>query len=236
MHIAVVDDEAIVCEQIKTLIQKALPDQDSEIALYTSGRSLLKEGRHFDLVYLDIQMEGIDGMETARAFRKAQHDALLIFVTGAKEYALEAFDVSAFHYLLKPLEEVKFTQVLEEAQREVKRRRSSRQERLFLRAKNKTIAQGDIVYIESRGKKVDIHTLKETFTIYGSMNELEAQLGESFYRCHRGYLVNMAFITQYGPDSIMLTGGAAVYLTKKKHGEFVKTYMWYLQNGGVSSV
>ena len=138
MHIAVVDDEAIVCEQIKTLIQKALPDQDSEIALYTSGRSLLKEGRHFDLVYLDIQMEGIDGMETARA----QPDALLIFVTGAKEYALEAFDVSAFHYLLKPLEEVKFTQVLEEAQREVKRRRSSRQERLFLRAKNKTIAQG----------------------------------------------------------------------------------------------
>ena len=78
--------------------------------------------------------------------------------------------------------------------------------------------------------------MKETFTIYGSMNELEAQLGESFYRCHRGYLVNMAFITQYGPDSIMLTGGAAVYLTKKKHGEFVKTYMWYLQNGGVSSV
>lgn len=234
MHIAVVDDEAGICEQIKTLIQKVRPD--SEIAVYTSGRSFLAAGMSFDLVCLDIRMEGMSGMEAARAFREAQPDAILIFITGAKEYALEAFDVSAFHYLLKPLEETKFTRVLNQALKEVEKRRAGGQERIFLRAKNKTVAQREILYVESRGKKVDIHTLKETHTIYGSMNELEAQLGGSFYRCHRGYLVNMAFITEYGPDSITLTGGARVYLTRKKHGEFVKTYMWYLQNGGVSSV
>lgn len=68
------------------------------------------------------------------------------------------------------------------------------------------------------------------------MEELEGQLGEGFYRCHRAYIVNMAHIAEYGNDSISLTNGDTVYLAKKKYGEFVKTYMWHLQNGGVSRV
>ncbi len=62
------------------------------------------------------------------------------------------------------------------------------------------------------------------------------QLGDGFYRCHRGYLVNMAHIARYDSDSIFLSGGEKVYLTRKKHNEFVKAYMWCLQNGGVSCV
>lgn len=234
MRIAIVDDEKIICEQIKDFIQKE--HGDCQIDSYFSGQAFLEAGKQFDLVFLDIQMEGMDGMDTARALRKTQPEAVLIFVTGSKEYVFEAFDVSAFHYLLKPLEETKFKEVLARALLESQRHRAGRQERLFIRTKNLTIDQKDILYIESRGKKVDIHTLKETFSIYGAMNELETQLSKSFYRCHRGYLVNMAYITEYGTDSITLTGGARVYLTKKKHGEFVKAYMWYLQNGGVSCV
>lgn len=234
MRIAIVDDEKIICEQIKDFIQKE--HGDCQIDSYFSGQAFLEAGKQFDLVFLDIQMEGMDGMDTARALRKTQPEAVLIFVTGSKEYVFEAFDVSAFHYLLKPLEETKFKEVLTRALLESQRCKAGRQERLFIRTKNLTIDQKDILYIESRGKKVDIHTLKETFSIYGAMNELETQLSKSFYRCHRGYLVNMAYITEYGADSITLTGGARVYLTKKKHGEFVKAYMWYLQNGGVSCV
>jgi len=234
LRIAIVDDEKIICEQIKDFIQKE--HGDCQIDSYFSGQTFLEAGKRFDLVFLDIQMEGMDGMDTARALRKTQPEAVLIFVTGSKEYVFEAFDVSAFHYLLKPLEETKFKEVLARALLESQRCKTGRQERLFIRTKNLTIDQKDILYIESRGKKVDIHTLKETFSIYGAMNELETQLSKSFYRCHRGYLVNMAYITEYGADSITLTGGARVYLTKKKHGEFVKAYMWYLQNGGVSCV
>lgn len=234
MRIAIVDDEKIICEQIKDFIQKE--HGDCQIDSYFSGQAFLEAGKQFDLVFLDIQMGGMDGMDTARALRKTQPEAVLIFVTGSKEYVFEAFDVSAFHYLLKPLEETKFKEVLARALLESQRHRAGRQERLFIRTKNLTIDQKDILYIESRGKKVDIHTLKETFSIYGAMNELETQLSKSFYRCHRGYLVNMAYITEYGPDRITLTGGDEVYLTRKKHGEFVKAYMWYLQNGGVSSV
>ncbi len=85
---------------------------------------------------------------------------------------------------------------------------------------------------------MEIHTtdMEEIIEAYATMDELEGELGGSFYRCHRGYLVNMAHIVRYDNDSIFLSNGGKVYLTRKKHNEFVKAYMWYLQNGGVSCV
>ena len=85
---------------------------------------------------------------------------------------------------------------------------------------------------------MEIHTtdMEDVIESYATMDELEGQLGDGFYRCHRGYLVNMAHIARYDSDSIFLSSGEKVYLTRKKHNEFVKAYMWYLQNGGVSCV
>ena len=85
---------------------------------------------------------------------------------------------------------------------------------------------------------MEIHTagLKDIIEIYATMEELEGQLGEDFYRCHRAYIVNMAHIMEYDNDSITITNGDRVYLTKKKYGDFVKAYMWYLQNGGIPGV
>ena len=96
----------------------------------------------------------------------------------------------------------------------------------------------DILYIESRVKKVAIYTIKagEAIAFYASMDELEQQLGTSFFRCHRGYLVNMAYIAEYNNNSITLNNGSIVYLAKKKYSAFVKAYLWYLQSGGVFSV
>lgn len=109
---------------------------------------------------------------------------------------------------------------------------------LFIKTKKLMLDQADILYIESRAKKVEIHTIKETesIEIYATMEELAAQLGEGFYRSHRAYLVNMAHITEYSRDSITLANGDEVYLAKKKYREFAKTYQCYLRNGGVSSV
>ena len=109
---------------------------------------------------------------------------------------------------------------------------------LFLKAKKFMLNQADILYIESRAKKVGIYTTgaKESIEIYATMEGLEGQLGEDFYRCHRAYIVNMAHITEFGKDSVTLTNGDTIYVAKKKFGEFVKTYKGYLQNDGVSSV
>ena len=238
MNIAVVDDEEAIREQINNFIKKRNPDFN--ISGFATGEELLAAEKDFDMIFLDIQMEGISGIEVARTFRQSGVDVVLIFITGIKEYVFEAFDVSAFHYLLKPIEEQKFLEVLSRAAEEVRKRKGQKERQIFIRAKNQgyTLSLNNILYIESRGRKVEIHTsdMEDVIASYITMDELERQLRDSFYRCHRGYLVNMAHIARYDSDSIFLSNGEKVYLTRKKHNEFVKAYMWYLQNGGVCCV
>ena len=234
MNIAVVDDEKVIMEQISGLVRKQMPD--CYLESYATGEGLLEAVKRFDIVFLDIQMDGMDGIETARSLRKKQDDIVLIFVTGNREYVFDALDLYAFHYLLKPVDENKFREVLERAAGEVEKKKEKGG--LFIKKRNLMLDQADILYIESRAKKVEIHTdgSKDIIEIYATMEELEGQLGEDFYRCHRAYIVNMAHITEYDNDSITITNGDKIYLTKKKYGDFVKTYMWYLQNGGIPGV
>lgn len=234
MNIAVVDDDKVIREQMDSLIEMQIPD--CYLESYATGEELLGAGKRFDIVFLDIRMDGMDGIETARRLRENQDDVVLIFVTGNREYVFDALDLYAFQYLLKPVDENKFREVLERAAGEVAKKKEKRV--LFIKKRNLTLNQADILYIESRAKKVEIHTAssKDSIEIYATMEELEGQLGEDFYRCHRAYLVNMAHITEYDNDSITITNGDTIYLTKKKYGDFVKAYMWYLRDGGGSSV
>ncbi len=181
-------------------------------------------------------MEGMNGIEAARSLREKQGDTVLVFVTGIRDYVFDAFDLYAFQYLLKPIDEDKFAEVLARAVREAAKKKERRV--LFIKSRNLTLDQSEILYIESRAKKVEIHTAgaAQAIEIYAAMDELAGQLGENFYRCHRAYIVNMDCITEYDSESITFTNGDRAYLTKKKYGEFVKAYMWHLQNGGVSSV
>ncbi len=236
MNIAICDDEKIVRLQIKGLIEKQKADGNLE--LYETGEELLAVGKHFDVVFLDIQMEGMNGIDTARALREQNEETVLIFITGIKEYVFDAFDVAAFHYLLKPIEENKFMEVFDRAVKEAEKRKEKGQKQLFIktRQRNITLEQKNILYIENRGRKAEIHTVDETIEIYAAMIELEKQLGGEFYRCHRGYLVNMAYITEYSNDSIRLSDGESIYLAKEKYNEFVKEYMRYLRNGGTACV
>ncbi len=236
LNIAVCDDEEVICRQIKELIEKRMAD--SCIDVYDLGKKLLAAEKLYDMVFLDIQMDGINGIETARALREKQNDkTVIIFITAMKEYVFEAFDVSAFHYLLKPIDETKFTEVLRRAAWEVESRRKQEQEPLLIRTKKRsmTFLKNDILYVESRGKKVEIHTKEKNIEIYASMNELESQLGSGFYRCHRGYLVNMIYIAEYSGEDITLSNGETVYLSKEKYSEFVKTYMRFVKNGGLEN-
>ena len=97
-----------------------------------------------------------------------------------------------------------------------------------------TLNQSEIIFIESRNRKAAIHTTKNTLEVYAVMNELQKELGNSFYRCHRGYLVNMAHITEYSNDMIEMDNGERVYLAKEKYQKFVREYMRYLRNGGTA--
>lgn len=236
MKIAICDDEKEICSGLKRLVLRQRPD--CEVFLFESGRQMLQSRQRFRIVLMDIQMEGMSGIETARALRMKDENAVLIFVTALKEYVFDAFDVSAFHYLIKPVSEEKFRRVFERACREVEKRGREEAEQVFFRTRNRsfTLRKQDILYVESRGRKVDIHTVRECVTVYATMNGLEEQLGSGFYRCHRGYLVNLAHVSEYEPDRILLQGGETAFMARDKYTEFVKIYMRFLKEGGIVRV
>ena len=94
----------------------------------------------------------------------------------------------------------------------------------------------DIYYIESSNKKVIYHTKNGRFDTYGKMEELEKELGNAFYRCHRCYLVSMEKICAYSADTIQVVGGDELILAQKKYTDFVKRYMRYAKDGGIVNV
>lgn len=234
MNIAVCDDELVIREQIREMI--LFQSAGHRVELFCSAEELLQSEICFDVILMDIQMEGLNGIEAARVLRKRGENAVLIFVTGIKEYVFEAFDVAAFHYLLKPVDGDKFYEVFNKAVKEAEKNKE--QEYLFIKSKNKKlkIRTEDILYIESMGRKVEVHLKSEIIEIYAKMNDLEEQLGNGFYRCHRGYLVNMAHITEYENYSIRVSNGETIFMAKERYNQFVREYMWYLRNGGTVCV
>ena len=232
MTIAICDDEKPICEQLEKLVKKQMPDCNTE--LFASGEALLKETNVFDIIFLDIQMDDINGIQAARMLRNKKEEALLIFITGLKEYVFEAFDVSAFHYLLKPIEEKKFAEVFAKAVSEAEKKRGLTEEPFFMKSNGKTIIlnRNHILYVESQNRMVNFHTTNECLELYSDMRDLEQQLGRNFYRCHRGYIVNMGHIAEYEKDRISLTNGETIGLSRRKYKEFVKVYMDYLKKGG----
>ena len=237
MEIAICDDEKNIREQIAELVE--MQGAGCRIRQFSTGKELLAEKRHFDIIFLDIQMEGKNGIETARELRRYDERAVIIFVTVVKEYVFEAFDVSAFHYLLKPISGQKFAEVFASAKKQIEKQGGAREgSTLFIKKKNCSfvVKQREILYIESRANKVVIHTVREDIEAYYAMSKLAEELDGSFYRCHRGYFVNMEHIAQYTSNAIELSNGEQVYMAKEKYHDFVKAYMRYLDGGGAADV
>ena len=230
MLIAVCDDEKAVREKIRDLIKAQ--NTDAHIVLFATGEEVLASPDSFDMIFLDIQMEGINGIDTARELRKREEEAVLIFVTGAKEYVFEAFDVTAFHYLLKPIAEKKFAEVFANAWTEAQKKKEGLQLVFKAGSRHVRVSRDDILYIESRARKAEIHTVKEVLEIYADMKTLEEKLDDGFCCCHKGFLVNMAYIAEYDRERIILTNGENLYLSRRKSSEFVKKYLQYLRKGG----
>ena len=240
MRIAVCDDDRAIREEISRLIQKQVSEAD--IAEYQSGEELINAKGNFDIYFLDIEMGKTSGMDIARHIREQEESgrqrSIIIFVTGYREYMEAAFDVNAFHYLIKPIDAEKFSEVFNRAWKEASV--SCEQTKKYIMVKSSGTQQKlllkDIYYIESGNKKVIFHTTKGTLKVYGKMEELENGLGKTFYRCHRCYLVNMEKISAYSADNIQVINGDNLLLARKKYSDFIKTYMRYVKNGGIVNV
>lgn len=229
LQIAVCDDDEQMRETLRELILSCIK---AEIHLFAEGEALLKSKIDFDMILLDVCMEEsgghrMNGIETARKIRE-KSNAVIIFISALKEYVFEAYDVEAFHYLLKPVDESKLRQVLAKAAAKVEEQRSMEPLTIKMNGVCKRVPIEDIFYAENDRRKIILHTRNGNDSFYGKMEDLEQRLGSRFFRSHRGYLVHLEEVEGYDHTNIFLKNGETVFLARQKYNDFVTAYMHYL--------
>lgn len=234
LKIAVCDDENHQRTELVFIIKKALQLKNTQyfIYQYENGEELLQSNLEINLFFLDIKMNKLTGIETAKKIRQVNEKAIIIFITALKEYVFDAFDVRAFHYILKPISEEKLRSVLYSALLQLEGTGK------FIIAKTISectkIFTKDILYIEARLRKVVIHTNYDIIEYYNKLSDMEDDLKEyNFFRCHKSYLVNLKYIKSYYNTSITLKNGENIYISKHKLSDFSKSFMYYLKNEGL---
>ncbi len=236
LSIAVCDDEVMECCGMAKKIKDILEEQKipCKVRQFYNGRELLQAGESFDILFLDIMMQDMNGLKTAQVFRENAPDKILIFVSSSKQYVFDAYDVEAFQYLLKPVDERKLRNVLQRAVRKTETRpqefiiisRERQKKKLFL---------DDIYYFEIKGRMVDIHGTEGIFTYYAQMGELEDKLRDKgFFRCHKSYLINLKYVDVYNRQEVILENGEAIMLAKRRYEEFCQEVLKVMrENGGI---
>lgn len=240
LQIAICDD----CEQDRTALSALLVNTpgcrrttDLAVRHYESGEQLLfaaeDEETRFDLIFLDIYMAGINGMETARGLRRLGINAPLVFLTSSPNFAVESYDVEAAGYLLKPPSAEKVAHILEKilAAKPIPRLavKSDGRRRQF--------AYDDILYLESADKVVLIHLTDGTQACCRDrLNALEEILRDRrFLRCHQSYLVNMDHVKSAGKEFLM-SDGSIVPIRIHGRREIADVYYSYFVSDAVSKL
>lgn len=234
MQIIICDDEKSIQSLLRKKTTRFFAEKNipCEILCCDSGEevlSLAKQGKTIDLLFLDIQMPGKNGMEIAKTLRRQHRDLLIIFVTALSEYVYEAFDVDALHYLVKPFDDEKLFQVLDKAVRQYEREESVPPRAILVKrgGLSTKVLFSDIIYAEVFNRKVMLHTINGDIEYYGKLTDLSEQAGADFFRTHRAYLVNLKYVEKYNASTIWLEQGTAL-LSKKQFAGFVQQYMQYI--------
>lgn len=248
MNIAICDDEENIRNYIANLIK--MQNVICRIAEFSSGGELLQfwkkeNSEQIDILFLDISMEGTDGMEVAEQIRNWKEERgealwgslpLLIFITGYPEYMPKAFSVNAFQYLVKPVDEKEFQEVFSRAVREClhlgTKRNKSREILVHNGNITRKIPVDDIFYVESRNRKIIIFVPDEEIESYGKISEMEGKLGKAFFRVHKGYLTNMKYVERYSRTEVWLKNGSSLPISKYKYQDFIKAYLEYISGDG----
>ncbi len=236
LSIAVCDDEVVECCNMARKIKDILEEMKIPciVRQFWSGEKLLQALEGFDIVFLDIIMQDLDGMKTAQIFRKKAFDKILIFVSSSREYVFEAYDVEAFQYLLKPVDEGKLKRVLQKA---VLKTESRSQEFIILSRdrQKKKLFLDDIYYFEIKGRMVDVHGPEGIFTYYEQIGTLENRLREKgFFRCHKSYLINLKYVERYNRQEVILENGKKIVIAKRRYDKFVQEALKVMrENGGI---
>ena len=212
-----------ICEFISTYMQE---NQDAayHISSFSNGRSLLESSCDFDVIFLDIQMEQPDGMETAKMLRQ--------FITVLKEYVFDAFEVQAYDYLVKPIEDLHFKKMMDRAMRTLEQHTSKRI--VILKGTScEVIPLSQILYCEVQGRKVYIHQENgKIVDYYEKLNDFERQVDGRFFRCHRSYLVNLDQVRGSHSGQVFLSDGSSIPVSRLRERELTEALLRYMKEKG----
>lgn len=232
MRIAICEDNRehteILEEMAKHWAKKA--GEQIVIGCYQSAEQFLfcvKDEPHYDLAFLDIQMAKIDGLQLARMIRKEDKMIFLVFTTALKKYAPKGYEVSAFRYLLKPLQESEVFRVLTEASRMIGERK--RETIIVTRGdESRRVFKDEIYYIEVDNHHIILYLKEETIRFKAKLKEFETQFRmPQFCKCHRSYIVNLKYTGKISREGVEIDGKGTLPISKSRWEALNHCYMEY---------
>lgn len=238
MKVAICDDEKPIRDYIEKCVREVKPD--ACVLQYSDASDMVSASFDADILFLDIQMPGMDGMKAARILRTMGNKTIIVFVTAVEEYVFQAFDVGAVQYIVKPFDRSKLVETLKRAIDLAVERRSiedaltetkdSADNESFLIKSggvNRKIILADISYAEVIEHRIILHMNdREQIEYYGKMSDLEKVAGDDFFRVHRAYLINLSCVKSYDAKTVTVQG-EEIPVARGKYQELVKSYLSY---------
>ena len=229
IKIAICDDDLITLNQTKKLIED-YKIKDFDIYVYKSGEELLESKRIFDIIFLDIDMIGINGIETAKRIRLYDKQVKIIYVTNYTDYTYSAFSVHAFGYLVKPIKEKDLHEQLKEALSYMVEDKECLMEFIT----NEGLVRVDlnkIYYFEYESRKVLMKTNDKTYILKEKISDISTKMKEyGFEMPHKSFVVNLYNVKSIKGYDIYMMNGSVVPLSQKKSTEFRNSLNIYISN------
>jgi len=217
INFAICDDERTEITYLSMLVNKWAKERDILVRLsdYESAENFLfdcDDNRMIDIILLDIQMKEMDGVELARQIRKNNEIIQIVFITGYPDFIAEGYDVSALHYLMKPVKENKFFEVLDKAVSRIKK--ASRIITFPKTGGDIKISAEDIIYAEVLSHTVILNLTKSKEEFQMRITDMEILLGEGFFKCHRSYIVSLEYVRRVTKTAMILNDGREIPLSR----------------------
>lgn len=236
MRIAVCDDDInqidITTGYIRDWAEKRR--ESVEVFTYLSAIELLfhlSEGKNFDMVFLDIKMRNMTGVELARIIRKTDDKLIIVFITGLMDYVFQGYEVQALHYLLKPVKEADCFACLDRAI-EIIGLYKTDTFIIPLEGQSIRLHFNEIYTFEIFSHYIEAKTIKGVFTFKKKMYELEQELPEDrFFRCHRSFIVNMHFVNTVNKNYALLDNGTRIPISKSRWSMMNEVFLQYYSKG-----
>ncbi len=232
IRIAICDDEKHMSDHIRAMASDFFRKKNREIQLrtFSSGEELLSYDGQIDILFLDIQMKGMDGIETARKLRDSKFRGFLIFITVLKEMVFQSFEVQAYDYLVKPVEEKQFEKTMERLYTSMQ---NASEDSLLVQKgyEGRIIREEEIVFCEIIDRKIYLNLASgEVVDYYERIENLETKLSSHFFRCHRSYLINLKHLKGYKNGTACMDNGKEVPVSRLRSKEFSSVVLQYMKN------